>query len=285
MFVPFHIANKQQCIYNDIGYFVFKITCPFGQQFRGYIMGAMEHLTRREAMTLLDLIDAARCCSDIAGFEQLIRSLDRLLSFDKASCGIARLDGADSLDAQKLVNISYPKEWNAIYEERGFAAVDPVVRAHLTEQSSKIWSDTYNRLGRPQPFVSLAEDFGIRDGYSFGTLSPADTTVTIFALSVQKKPAARALTFLDMLAPHYHEAFRRATQRASLPVRTPLSRREKEVVRWLADGKNTWEISVILGISERTIKFHVGVILQKLNAVNRSHAVAIAISNGLIPLV
>lgn len=248
-------------------------------------MGAMEHLTRREAVTLLELIDAARCCTDIVGFDRLICSLDGLLSFDKAVCGIARLDGADSLGAQKIVNISYPEEWLTIYEDRGFSAIDPVVRAHFSELTPKIWSDTYRHNGRPQPFVSLAEDFGIRDGYSFGALSPTDTTATIFSLSVHKKPAPRALKTLDILAPHFHETLRRVTRRASLPLLTPLSRREKEVVRWLADGKSTWETSVILGISERTVKFHVGVILHKLNAVNRAHAVAIAISSGLISLV
>jgi DNA-binding CsgD family transcriptional regulator len=221
----------------------------------------------------------------MAGFDRLIRSLDGLLSFDKAVCGIARLDGADNFDAQKIVNISYPKEWLTIYEERGFVTIDPVVRAHFSDLTPKIWSDTYRHNGRPQPFVSLAEDFGIRDGYSFGALSPADTTATIFSLCVHKKPAPRALKFLDILAPHYHEALRRVTRRTSPPLPTLLSRREKEVVRWLADGKSTWEISAILGISERTVKFHVGVILHKLNAVNRTHAVATAISSGVISLV
>lgn len=244
----------------------------------------MEHLTRREAVTLLELIDDARCCADIAGFDRLIRSLDGLLSFEKAVSGIARLDGADTSGAQRIVNISYPEEWLAIYEERRFATIDPVVRSHFSGFASKTWSDTYHHLGRPQPFVSLAEDFGIRDGYSFGALSPTDTTATIFSLSVHKKPAPRALKFLDIIAPHYHEALLRATGHASLPSVTPLSRREKEVIRWLADGKGTWEISVILGISERTVKFHVGVILRKLNATNRTHAVAIAISTRLMHL-
>lgn len=246
-------------------------------------MGTTGHLTRREAVTLLELIDSARCCTDIVGFDRLIRSLDGLLSFDKAVCGIARLDGADSLGAQKIVNISYPEEWLTIYEDRGFAAVDPVVRAHFSELTPKIWSDTYRHKGRPQPFISLAEDFGIRDGYSFGALSPTDTTATIFSLSVHKKTSPSALKTLDILAPHYHEALRRVTRRASIPLLSPLSRRENEVIRWLADGKSAWEISVILGISERTVKFHVSVILNKLNAVNRTHAVAIAVSGGLIP--
>lgn len=170
---------------------------------------------------MLELVDSASRCADFAGFDKLIRSLDGLLSFDKAVCGMARLDGAGSLDAQRIVNISYPEEWLIIYEERDFVSIDPVVRAHFAELTPKIWSDIYRYRGRPQPFVSLAEDFGIRDGYSFGAVSPTDTTATIFSLSTHKKPAPRALTFLDILAPHYHEALRRVTRRASLPLLSP----------------------------------------------------------------
>ncbi len=47
-------------------------------------------------------------------------------------------------------------------------------------------------------------------------------------------------------------------------------------------GKSSWEISVILNISERTVNFHIYNIMQKLEAVNRTHAVAVATSLGLI---
>jgi len=63
-----------------------------------------------------------------------------------------------------------------------------------------------------------------------------------------------------------------------------LSRREHEVLRWMAEGKNTWEISRILHISERTVYFHVQNILEKLEATCRSHAVSIAIKEGICEL-
>lgn len=61
-----------------------------------------------------------------------------------------------------------------------------------------------------------------------------------------------------------------------------LSLREKEVLNWLKKGKTSWDISVILGISERTVNFHINNIMQKLDAVSRTHAVAIAIEAELI---
>lgn len=61
-----------------------------------------------------------------------------------------------------------------------------------------------------------------------------------------------------------------------------LSSRELSVLRWMKEGKTNWEISRILGLSERTIRFHVGSIFDKLEVTSRTQAVARALGAGLI---
>jgi DNA-binding NarL/FixJ family response regulator len=73
----------------------------------------------------------------------------------------------------------------------------------------------------------------------------------------------------------------RAAPKSREKFHSPLSRRESEVLNWLKTGKTSWDISVILGISERTVNFHVRNIIQKLNAVSRIHAVAVAAEKGI----
>ncbi|MDD2319375.1 MAG: helix-turn-helix transcriptional regulator [Geobacteraceae bacterium] len=63
-----------------------------------------------------------------------------------------------------------------------------------------------------------------------------------------------------------------------------LSTREKDVLNWLKQGKSSWDISAILGISERTVNYHVYNIMEKLEAVNRPQALAIALRLGLIEI-
>jgi DNA-binding CsgD family transcriptional regulator len=63
-----------------------------------------------------------------------------------------------------------------------------------------------------------------------------------------------------------------------------LSDREKEVLNWLKQGKSSWEISVIFGISERTVNYHIYNIMEKLQTTNRAQAVAVATRLGLIDL-
>lgn len=68
------------------------------------------------------------------------------------------------------------------------------------------------------------------------------------------------------------------------PVETALTPRELDVLRLLARGLQNKEIAIELGITGRTTKFHVGSLLRKLGAGNRTEAVAIAAQRGLISL-
>ncbi|MBV8551148.1 MAG: response regulator transcription factor [Acidobacteriaceae bacterium] len=64
----------------------------------------------------------------------------------------------------------------------------------------------------------------------------------------------------------------------------PLTPRELQVLRMLADGLGNKEIAGRLGISDHTAKFHVTQILAKLGAATRTEAVTIGIKRGLVPL-
>ncbi len=63
-----------------------------------------------------------------------------------------------------------------------------------------------------------------------------------------------------------------------------LTDREMDVLRLLAQDKTNKEIAAALGITERTVKFHVSSIMGKLGAANRNEAVTIAGQRGLINL-
>jgi len=64
----------------------------------------------------------------------------------------------------------------------------------------------------------------------------------------------------------------------------PLTRREKEVLQAVADGRSTTEIGRELFISVKTVKNHLASIYEKLNARDRTQAVLMAVKMGIVKL-
>jgi two-component system NarL family response regulator len=63
-----------------------------------------------------------------------------------------------------------------------------------------------------------------------------------------------------------------------------LTPRELATLRQMADGRTNREIAAALGISERTVKTHVGHLFGKLGAASRTEAIKIATRRGLVRL-
>lgn len=77
------------------------------------------------------------------------------------------------------------------------------------------------------------------------------------------------------------DAYLRLHHRPASP-NVRLSPRESECLRWASVGKTSWETASILGVSERTVNFHLGNAFAKLNVNNKQAAVAQAILQDLI---
>jgi two-component system NarL family response regulator len=61
-----------------------------------------------------------------------------------------------------------------------------------------------------------------------------------------------------------------------------LTKREIQLLRWMAEGYSNKAIAEQLFISENTVKYHIRNILQKLDVQNRTEAVSYALREGLI---
>jgi LuxR family transcriptional regulator len=61
-----------------------------------------------------------------------------------------------------------------------------------------------------------------------------------------------------------------------------LSFREIEILKWIAEGKNGEVIGKLLGITERTVTYHVVNIMQKMDVTNRTAAAVKAVLLGII---
>lgn len=75
-----------------------------------------------------------------------------------------------------------------------------------------------------------------------------------------------------------------ATVTARAPAEAALTPREQEVLALMAEGASNKIIARRLGISVHTAKFHVGQVIDKLDAVGRTDAVAQAARLGVLHL-
>ncbi len=88
----------------------------------------------------------------------------------------------------------------------------------------------------------------------------------------------------DVLAGKTYLAPAAAAKLAEDVTRVQLTPRELSTLRLLADGKANKEIATGLGISERTVKTHLGHLFEKLGVTSRTEAVKVATRRGLVRL-
>lgn len=88
----------------------------------------------------------------------------------------------------------------------------------------------------------------------------------------------------DVLAGKTYLAPAAAAKLAEGVTRVQLTPRELATLRLMADGKSNKEIAHALGISDRTVKTHLGHLFEKLNVTSRTEAVKVATRRGLVRL-
>lgn len=86
----------------------------------------------------------------------------------------------------------------------------------------------------------------------------------------------------DVLAGKTYLAPAAAAKLAEGMARMQVTPRELSTLRLMADGKSNKEIATALGISERTVKSHLGHLFDKLGVTSRTEAVKVATRRGLV---
>lgn len=124
------------------------------------------------------------------------------------------------------------------------------------------------------------------DGYVTAALSAGATGFVLKRLPVQQiaeavRVVAAGEAILFPAALRRMVAARLLGSAEALP-KAALTGREEEVLRLMATGLSNPEIAESLTVSLETVKTHVGNVLTKLGAQNRTHAVVIAYESGLV---
>jgi len=178
----------------------------------------------------------------------------------------------------------WPPEWFELYTRENFSVMDPVPKHGASTLQPFEWSEArYDKESNPAAHLVMtrAAEFRLMEGYCIPLhYDEGGAVISMATEQLNIDPVAKsALQLIGVYAHNRIRSLGRPTSERAL-----LTAREREILRWAADGKTSWEVSVILRISERTVKFHLIQASRKLNAVNRTSAVAKALARGLIKL-
>jgi len=190
---------------------------------------------------------------------------------------------------ETFVVSNYPREWQAVYIEKNYLRVDPVITNAKHGPPLFTWSggEEARRLGRRavSQFFSDAARFGICSGLSVsvpvGFRDRMVFTLASAAPQVQVEGRINPVTAAVAVA-FVHSRLARVRSDASLISEVRLSPREAECLRWFAEGVAMPDIALMLNLSERTVRSYIGMATHKVGAANNRQAGTIAARMGLI---
>ncbi|MES2014969.1 MAG: autoinducer binding domain-containing protein [Pseudomonadota bacterium] len=222
------------------------------------------------------------CKAEFGIFDQVAANA-RKLGFEYCAFGMKL--PLPMVDPKIVLLNDYPATWSERYGTQGYLGVDPIVKHGLHSNAPIIWSaelftdagdlwDDANAHGLNQG-IGLAKRL---ENGSVGMLNLSRGADPISALEARKLfPEIEMMSEMLIVTEG-----RAATQRHLPESLILLNAREKEILRWTADGKTSSEIGQILNIATATVNFHINKALLKLNSVNKTQAVVKAVVLGLI---
>jgi len=244
----------------------------------------LKHLSSKDRTELMMLSHQSLKCQTKDQLSRLVLNLKGLIGFENAVCAPSKIPDAflDPGARIEYLDVSYPDGYMDLYFEKKFQLTDAVLCEFLNHLSPVNWASLNRDYGFDYTASVRAIDFNMRDGWTHGIIDPSTMTSTVFFLGGPQADAdIRSKAVLSYIIPFYAEAFKRALDTTNKPIQS-LTQREIEVLRWIREGKSSWEISVILKCSKRVVDYHANNIKQKLNVMNRAQAVAVGLQRGII---
>lgn len=233
-----------------------------------------------------DIVSVINCLEESTTENDLFKKLTDFtssLGFEHATLGLITNPTSinDSISKYGLSN--FPEEFNQKWVDENYIIHDPVIRYALLSNTVFDWklaNEHATRFGK-KIYAELS-DFSIVDGICI-PIQVGHFPKGMISVS-HKNPnfSTNDLTNLQLVCIHAYTKYLKLTNVCMAKEVIELTKREVDVLHYVASGKTNWEIGKILDISEDGVKKHMHNITNKLDAANRTHAVTIGMRSGQI---
>lgn len=224
-------------------------------------------LSARELAVLGDMIEASYDVRTPAHFLSLFQNLRTLFNFEYSACGIIDLH----LLHFEVSYSDYPLEFVNLYLVKGMSTEPSLVRIRTLKHGLATSED---EPPPPREVVDAIKDqFGIQNCLSVAVKGTVELCFYMAFSNVPELERAKLLAGLRLVGSALHLSCMRAiapgeTEIVNEVVDVPtmirsFTSREIEILKWMFEGKTAGEMAIILGIAERTVRFHMESIAQK----------------------
>ncbi|MBE7734294.1 helix-turn-helix transcriptional regulator [Devosia faecipullorum] len=193
------------------------------------------------------------------------------------------------LDVRPFVLLSgWDAEWYERYTGLDYVHLDPVARHCFATTLPFDWSDApYDRASDApaRRVMDEARDFGMGEGLCVPVHMEGGMQGVVSLVGETAHLDEKSRLELHMLALYVHGRLRylHGSDEQAAP-RRAITRREAEILKWVAAGKTAAEIADITGLTARTINQHCENAQRRLGTNNRLQTVVEAIRHKLITL-
>jgi LuxR family quorum-sensing system transcriptional regulator CciR len=225
---------------------------------------------------------------DLATLEALGAAFLELIAPLRLSAAACGLVSGPRAAAKPLYFAAWPADWIAYYQANDLLLSDPVVRWARNSGRALTFGELPDLLPPRDPgrrVIAAAARFGFLEGLATPTRSVDNSLglVTVAGARGPFNPYERA--FLVIVSHAVFTAAERIDRNGAGGKPAPIvSRREIDCVNLLAHGHSDRQIGKLLGLTVRTVRYHLANAREKCQAGSRTHLAAIAISQGWVNL-
>lgn len=221
----------------------------------------------------------------IPGDESILK--DALATFTE-QIGFAGYAYLNIRPGRSLAISNYRQEWQSDYFQRGYLAIDPVIRRAKSLRRAFTWSGKQDnpRLTKAErSFFAHAADFGIRSGITV-PIRAAHGSMAMFTLA-SEQPAIDLDREMDPV--EAASAVAQLHARINLTDPTPsveepisLDPRGAAYLSWIAVGKTMEEAADLEGVKYNSVRVKIAETKKRFDVHTLTHLTAVAIRRKLI---
>lgn len=191
---------------------------------------------------------------------------------------------------QRIIS-NYPQKWLERYVERHYELVDNVI--HLCKVANQPFTWEYARESLKQGTIQTqywteASEFNLIEGISVPIVSPKKTIGFGYSLDKTENSLLWLHEYqceIKILSAIFHQqSVRLIDSSKSIDMISNISAREVECAQWLCIGLTAVGVADKMKISERTVRFHLQELKQKLNVRTKEEVITMLAYHHLIDI-